>query len=504
MENDMRITNGIMISNSLANINKNKEKQNTLNTQLMTQQKIQRPSEDPIIAVRALRLRTTYSEICQYLDKNIPDADNWMSTTDKAMESIEGVLGDILTYLNQGANGYLQDSDKKTIANTLATYRDQLFADANADYAGRKLFTGYKTDKTLTFTEDKSDVSFEIKEKFTFDKIRNEKRVANGIDISKITSTSIGTLNVNTIAVPEYKQVYSYRLGYDNIDAAVGETMDINLSEKQADGTYNVTGTVNVTVVSQKDTNALEPADGEAFLIKETGELIIGKDAYGLMEETDMMDITYKRTGFKNGELNPIHYFDCTDITDPAKPVVYTDKDQPISYEVSFNQNIEINIQGKNVFQHAMTRDVDEIISVVDNAIQAENKVNKIKEMYDNATDGSLEKDKLKELLDMANRELDYCNDKLNDIYTSGLTKFQNHKTTVGNARADIGSRQQRLELTEVRLSAQKTTVKNLKSTNEEINVTDVAVEYAEAKSVYDASLAAAAKVVQKRLLDFL
>ena len=181
MENDMRITNGIMISNSLANINKNKEKQNTLNTQLMTQQKIQRPSEDPIIAVRALRLRTTYSEICQYLDKNIPDADNWMSTTDKAMESIEGVLGDILTYLNQGANGYLQDSDKKTIANTLATYRDQLFADANADYAGRKLFTGYKTDKTLTFTEDKSDVSFEIKEKFTFDKIRNEKRVANGI-----------------------------------------------------------------------------------------------------------------------------------------------------------------------------------------------------------------------------------------------------------------------------------------------------------------------------------
>ena len=103
----MRITNGIMISNSLANINKNKERQNTLNTQLMTQQKIQRPSEDPIIAVRALRLRTTYSEICQYLEKNIPDADNWMSTTDKAMESIEGVLGDILEYLNEGANGYL-------------------------------------------------------------------------------------------------------------------------------------------------------------------------------------------------------------------------------------------------------------------------------------------------------------------------------------------------------------------------------------------------------------
>lgn len=500
----MRITNGIMISNSLANINKNKERQNTLNTQLMTQQKIQRPSEDPIIAVRALRLRTTYSEICQYLEKNIPDADNWMSTTDKAMESIEGVLGDILEYLNEGANGYLQDTDKQTISNTLKTYRDQLFADANADYAGRKLFTGYKTDKSLTFTEDEKDTSFEIKEKFEFADIRDEKRVANGIDISKVSANTIGTLNINSIAVPEYKQVYSYRLGYDNIDAAAGDTLSINLSEKQADGTMAVKDTIDVKVVSRNDTTALEPADGEVYLIKETGELIMGKDAYAQMENADQMDITYKRTGFKKGELNPIHYFDCTDITDPAKPVTYTEKDQPISYEVSFNQSIDINIQGKDVFKHAMTRDVDEILSIVDYAIESDNKVNKIKELYEKEPDGTANKTKLKELLDMAQRENDYATEKLNDAFTSGLTKFQNHKITVGNARADIGARQQRLELTQTRLSAQKTTVKNLKSTNEEVNVTDVAVEYAEAKSVYDASLAAAAKIVQKRLLDFL
>lgn len=500
----MRITNGIMINNSLANINRNKERQNELNTQLMTEQKIQRPSDDPIVAVRALRLRTTYSEICQYLDKNIPDAENWMSTTDKAMESIEGVLGDVLTYLNQGANGYLQDADKQTIANTLASYRDQMFADANADYAGRTLFTGYKTDKTLSFTEDQPKASFEIKETFSFDKIRSEKRVANGIDISKVTNASIGTLDVSTVAVPEYKDVYSYRLGYDNIDSNVGDTLVINLNEKQSDGSYSNIGTVNVTTVSKNDVGSLEPGDNEAYLIKETGELIMGKDAYKSMESSDMLDITYTRTGFKSGELNPIHYFDCTDISDPSKPVVYTEKDQPISYEVSFNQNLNINVQGKNVFQHAMTRDIDEIISVVDAAIESENKVNKIQDMYDNAAEDSPEKEKLQELLQMAKRELDYANDKLNDIYTSGLTKFQNHKTTVGNARADIGARQQRLELTQTRLSAQKTTVKELKSVNEEINVTDVAVEYAEAKSIYDASLAAAAKLVQKRLLDFL
>ena len=40
--------------------------------QYTTQKKIQRPSDDPTIAVRALKYRTTISEIDQYL-KNIEE-----------------------------------------------------------------------------------------------------------------------------------------------------------------------------------------------------------------------------------------------------------------------------------------------------------------------------------------------------------------------------------------------------------------------------------------------
>ena len=94
----MRITNGIMINNSLNNISKNKTLSDKLNTQLATTKKIQRPSEDPIVAIRALRLRSTYNEIEQYLDKNIPDARSWMETTQEAIESINSVLTDITYY----------------------------------------------------------------------------------------------------------------------------------------------------------------------------------------------------------------------------------------------------------------------------------------------------------------------------------------------------------------------------------------------------------------------
>ena len=59
----MRITNRMMINNSLANINVNKNQMNTMDTQLSTQKKISRPSEDPIIAIRALRFRSNLNEI---------------------------------------------------------------------------------------------------------------------------------------------------------------------------------------------------------------------------------------------------------------------------------------------------------------------------------------------------------------------------------------------------------------------------------------------------------
>ena len=72
----MRITNQMMINSSMANIQVNKKQVNTLDTQLSTQKKINKPSEDPIIAIRALRLRASLNEVTQYLKKNIPVAFN--------------------------------------------------------------------------------------------------------------------------------------------------------------------------------------------------------------------------------------------------------------------------------------------------------------------------------------------------------------------------------------------------------------------------------------------
>ena len=52
----MRITNNIILHNTTGNINGNKVNVNNLNNQMTSQKKIQRPSENPVIAVRSARL----------------------------------------------------------------------------------------------------------------------------------------------------------------------------------------------------------------------------------------------------------------------------------------------------------------------------------------------------------------------------------------------------------------------------------------------------------------
>ena len=73
-----------MINSSIANIQTNKSQINTMDTQLSTQKKINKPSDDPIIAIRALRLRSSLDQVTQYINKNIPDASSWLSVTHDA------------------------------------------------------------------------------------------------------------------------------------------------------------------------------------------------------------------------------------------------------------------------------------------------------------------------------------------------------------------------------------------------------------------------------------
>ena len=91
----MRITNQMLTNNMMSNINKNKYNLNKYDEQYSTGKKIQRPSDDPIVAVRALKLRTNLVQLNQYVDKNIPDALAWMDVSESALKNVNQLLTDM-------------------------------------------------------------------------------------------------------------------------------------------------------------------------------------------------------------------------------------------------------------------------------------------------------------------------------------------------------------------------------------------------------------------------
>ena len=61
-----------------------------------------------------------------------------------------------------------------------------------------------------------------------------------------------------------------------------------------------------------------------------------------------------------------------------------------------------------------------------------------------------------------------------------------------------------KLELIENRMKSQKTTFETLKSENEDIDVTETAINLKSAEMTYDAALMATGKVMQTTLLNFI
>ena len=224
----MRITTKMMQNRSLNNLNTNKTLQEKLTTQLSTMKKITRPSDDPVIAIRSLKLNSTLNKIDQYYEKNSNDAQSWLELTESAIKTTNSILEDMSGYITQCAQGSLTAEERAAILQNLANYQSEIYSTGNATSAGRNIFTGYHTDTPLTFLKDKT-------ERYSI----TEQRDNSYIDT--ITHTVIGDManinagNFNTASYSAYTeyQVKSYdvariRLAYNNLDIDTDNTQNAN------------------------------------------------------------------------------------------------------------------------------------------------------------------------------------------------------------------------------------------------------------------------------------
>ena len=520
----MRITNKIMQNNSLYNINNNKILQDKLSTQMSTQKAITRPSDDPVVAIRALRLRSSVSELTQYYKKNAPDAQSWIEVTGKGLSTVTDILTDMNRQANKGANKDYTSSELSIIVKQLQSLRDEFYATGNLDYAGRYVFTGYRTDTTMTFTKgevEETKPDYVIHEQGTmadFDSI-NYTYTANldGMNASNYDKKDVIEQDVVN------GDIHRIRLAYNQVERFDGIQL-VDKDGKTVKQTYTA-DTVSTTADPDpyktiQDAN--KAGESKIVFVPETGEVLFSDKAYEKINteagaisgsETEIR-MNYKKSKWEAGDLRPEHYFACEGTTTKngvTKTVSYNEEylegkkeKQSIEYDVGYNQKIEVNTTADEVFNHNLDRDVDDLVTALASLEKIESTQTDLKKVLSGLDEGTADYKKVQTKLEAADKAFSYIRENIHDLMQHTITSTQQYLDDTNVAITDNGTRESRLDLISNRLMDQQTTFKTLQSENEDVDIADVTIQLTSTKLTYDAALMATGKIMQTSLMNYI
>ena len=242
----------------------------------------------------------------------------------------------------------------------------------------------------------------------------------------------------------------------------------------------------------------------------------MAEDVYNEVKLADDFQLTYQKQEFEKGDTRPQHYFDCTSVAlDSEGEEIedslieynisqYGDAGQQIYYEVSFSQNLQINVLAKDCIGNEMNRCVDDILYAVNDVMMTEEKIAEAEKMLGEDGNSDEQIAALNQLIEQLNTEQVLKTKIMQERFSRGITVSANAEDIVNKATADLGSRGVRLDLTESRMQDQQVTFTDLMSSNEDADLADTIINLSSAENVYNASLNAASKVVRNTLMDFI
>jgi flagellar hook-associated protein 3 FlgL len=152
----IRVTQNMLNSNMLRNLHNSMGNMNKLQEQLSSGKKISKPSDDPVIAARAVYYRSAVIENEQYVS-NLNQARSWLELSDQSLEEGNNILQRVRELLIYSGDPAVGPDSLKALATEITQLKDHLGTVANQTINGRYIFAG--TD-TLTPPYDKTTGDF--------------------------------------------------------------------------------------------------------------------------------------------------------------------------------------------------------------------------------------------------------------------------------------------------------------------------------------------------------
>ncbi|MCX7746384.1 MAG: flagellar hook-associated protein FlgL [Clostridia bacterium] len=554
----MRITNNMLINNMMKFVNSNLNRMEKYQTQLATGKKISVPSDDPIVAAKALKLRTDVSEVDQF-KRNTNDAYSWMDVTENNLGKVVDVLQRGRELAVQASNGTMTPSDRDKIMQEIKQLKGELIHVANSTYAGRFVFSGFATDSKLLNDDGTYNSSVSS----------NETAVIKS-GLINLSQTAVNTAANNSFKICLDGTTYrTITLAPKNYDGTAGNTLDdlardiqnqvIGFPELKDIKVINNNGRLEFGLRNTLDSNGnrlkifMQTVSGNDLLqnIKIKTDAVTGttvsksEDLNYQVGISDMLNVNVPGTmlfgsGIKNEAGDFIvsfnRFIDALSLPDTGSYI----KSQPVTanagnpLNLTNNNQFDIKVNGMGGFVTVTIPDPDgtytydgsagKTLNDMVNGIQAAingvpalvaanvqvvnqngsitfraDEPNKITLM-----EGPSNNDALRALKIYTDADKTVSSFTSNEGISNSITKLELMKDRVMSIRSDIGARMNRAELTLNRLDSDEVNFTKLMSDNEDVDMAETIMNLKNEENVYRSSLAGGAKIIMPTLLDFL
>ncbi|KQS19900.1 flagellar biosynthesis protein FlgL [Exiguobacterium sp. Leaf187] len=173
----MRVTQTMLTKTNIGHLSSSYQKLSTLQEQLISGKKIQKPSQDPVVAMQGIRYRTEVREVDQF-KKNVDEATGWMDLTDSALDEVTSAMRRINELTTQAANDTYDGTQRKAIQSEVGQLIEHIGTLANTKYNEKQIFNGTQTDQPF--------INMEELKAFLKDTV-------NTADVDKIFTETLGT-----------------------------------------------------------------------------------------------------------------------------------------------------------------------------------------------------------------------------------------------------------------------------------------------------------------------
>jgi len=141
----MRVSQQMLFDRYVYNLNTSLTKLMDLNVAAQTQKKINKPSDDPTGMIRILDHRDTLRSLDQYKE-NMSTAKGWLVSSDEALMQTSTILTRAKELATQAATGTVDADNREQISYELRSLFEQMIGLANSSFEDKSIYSGHQID----------------------------------------------------------------------------------------------------------------------------------------------------------------------------------------------------------------------------------------------------------------------------------------------------------------------------------------------------------------------